>query len=176
MYKSTSHLSDIKLKSPSIVNLISRSTRDLSQIYEIPQSGSSTKNHYIERRYNGTNLNSSKVSPLNGGRESGIGILRQRSNSNDNDNYSETRQYQTMSSDITNPTVTNTIETISKRTVPLNGNVSKEITTTKEVTRKTTSRSPTLKYYDIDNINNSNLNSNSKRVNNGIVIELKNNY
>lgn len=49
IYKSTPHLNDnpneIKLKSPSIVNLISRSTRDLSQI-------NSHDNHsYIERRY-----------------------------------------------------------------------------------------------------------------------------
>ena len=170
MYKSTPHLSEIKLKSPSIVNLISRSTRDLSQIHE----NSPINNHYIDRRYNGSN--SSRISPLNGTKESGIGILRRGSNSTDNDNYSETRQYQTKSNDPTNPTVTNTIETISKRTVPMNGNVSKEVTTTKEVTRKTTSRSPTLKYYDIhDNANNLN-NLHSNRGSNGITIELKNNY
>lgn len=49
IYKSTPHLNDhsseIKLKSPSIVNLISRSTRDLTQI-------NGNDHQYIDRRYN----------------------------------------------------------------------------------------------------------------------------
>lgn len=51
MYKSNPHLNETgpQLKSPSIVNLISRSTRDLSNL----NSREEYNGHYIEKRYNG---------------------------------------------------------------------------------------------------------------------------
>lgn len=224
IYKSTPHLTDnvneIKLKSPSIVNLISRSTRDLSQM-------NGNDHQYIDRRYNSSPFRngtpdlkkstflrglhdqapelyktlhgedemssrnikfaeressgskaSSRSSPIVG-KDSPVGILRRGSNSTDNDNYSETYKYQTKSSDPLNPTVTDTVETFSKKVIPseIDPRTKKETTIERhEVKKVTTSRSfgapspsPTpssLKYYDV----------NHKNGNGGVVIELRNNY
>lgn len=228
IYKSTPHLSDspieVKLKSPSIVNLISRSTRDLSQL-----NGHDHLSSYIDRRYNspiyrngtpdkkspflkglseeeedkGKNIKfseretnststktSSRSSPVINGKDP-IGILRRGSNSTDNENYSETYKYQTKSNDPLNPTVTNTTETFTKKTIPANGTaivhlkdgkpMKKEtVVETHEIKKITSSRnytpSPTgtnLKYFDLTStpINKYNQNGNG-----GVVIELKNNY
>lgn len=222
IYKSTphltEHLNDIKLKSPSIVNLISRSTRDLSQL-------NGNDHQYIDRRYNSSPFRhgtpdlkkntflrglhdqapelyktlhgedetssknikfaereslgskaSSRSSPIVG-KDSPIGILRRGSNSTDNDNYSETFKYQTKSNDPMNPTVTDTVETFSKKVIPseVDPRTKKETTIERhEIKKITTSRSfgtpsPTqtnLKYYDV----------NHKPGNGGVVIELRNNY
>lgn len=220
IYKSTPHLNDnlgeLKLKSPSIVNLISRSTRDLTQL-------NGNEHHpYIDRRYspalrhgtpegNGkkfmrTSLDqiedeivqqknikfseressgskaSSRSSPnAQMGKDSPInGILRRGSNSTDNDNYSETYKYQTKSNDPLNPTVTDTVETFSKKVIPSNVDprTKKEtIVERHEIKKVTTSRnygspsptqtSPNLKYYDVNH---------HKTSNGGVVIELRNNY
>lgn len=223
IYKSTPHLTDnineIKLKSPSIVNLISRSTRDLSQL--------NNDHQYIDRRYNSSPFRhgtpdlkkstflrglhdqapelfktlhgedeinsrnikfaeressgskaSSRSSPIVG-KDSPIGILRRGSNSTDNDNYSETFKYQTKSSDPLNPTVTDTVETFSKKVIPeeIDPRTKKETTVERhEIKKVTTSRNygtpsptnqPSLKYYDVNH---------SKNGNGGVVIELRNNY
>lgn len=228
IYKSTPHLNghmnEIKLKSPSIVNLISRSTRDLSQL-------NGNDHQYIDRRYNSSPFNhdlkkttflrglneqapelyktlhgnggvddevttrnikfaerdssgskaSSRSSPIVG-KDSPIGILRRSSNSTDNDNYCETYKYQTLSNDPVNPTVTDTVETFSKKTIPVNGTGIVDPRTKKEtvverheIKKVTTSRqnfngspSPSsLKYYDVNHHRNGN---------GGVVIELRNNY
>lgn len=229
IYKSTPHLNgnlngEMKLKSPSIVNLISRSTRDLSQL-------NGNDHQYIDRRYNSSpfhqdlkkstlmrgmheqtpehyksshaGLNgiedeiiqknikfvehdnssgskaSSRSSPIVG-KDSPIGILRRSSNSTDNDNYCETYKYQTLSNDPHNPTVTDTVETFSKKIIPSNGPVDprtkkETIVERHEIKKVTTSRnangsspSPTsLKYYDVNHHRNGN---------GGVVIELRNNY
>lgn len=224
IYKSTPHLNDplseIKLKSPSIVNLISRSTRDLSQL-------SGNDHQYIDRRYNSSPFRhgtpdlkkstflrglhdnapelfktlhgeeeissknikfaerdssgskaSSRSSPIVG-KDSPVGILRRGSNSTDTDNYSETYKYQTKSNDPLNPTVTDTVETFSKKVIPseVDPRTKKEtIVERHEIQKVTTSRnfgtpsptqlSPSLKYYDV----------NHKNGNGGVVIELRNNY
>jgi hypothetical protein len=207
IYKSTPHLNghinEIKLKSPSIVNLISRSTRDLTQL-------NGSDHQYIDRRYNSSPFThdykkstngrngieeevlsrnikfaerdssgskaSSRSSPIVG-KDSPIGILRRSSNSTDNDNYSETFKYQTLSNDPVNPTVTDTVETFSKKIIPsdqVDARTKKEtIVERHEIKKVTTSRhlgspSPTsLKYYDINH---------HKNGNGGVVIELRNNY
>lgn len=224
IYKSTPHLNDhlseIKLKSPSIVNLISRSTRDLTQL-------NGNDHQYIDRRYNSSPFRhgtpdlkkstflrglhdqapelyktlhgeedmtarnikfseressgskaSSRSSPIVG-KDSPIGILRRGSNSTDNDNYSETFKYQTKSNDPMNPTVTDTVETFSKKVIPseVDPRTKKEtIVERHEIKKVTTSRSfgtpsptnqPSLKYYDVNH---------SKNGNGGVVIELRNNY
>jgi hypothetical protein len=226
IYKSTPHLNDhlseIKLKSPSIVNLISRSTRDLSQL-------NGNDHQYIDRRYNSSPFRhgtpdlkkstflrglhdqapelyktlhgedenssrnikfaeressgskaSSRSSPIVVGKDSPVGILRRGSNSTDNDNYSETFKYQTKSNDPYNPTVTDTVETFSKKVIPteIDPRTKKEtIVERHEIKKVTTSRSfgtpspvttqPSLKYYDVNH---------SKNGNGGVVIELRNNY
>jgi hypothetical protein len=208
IYKSTPHLngnlSEMKLKSPSIVNLISRSTRDLSQL------NGNDHHQYIDRRYNASpflqkttllrngfedeigtkNIKfvehdssgskaSSRSSPTVG-KDSPVGILRRSSNSTDNDNYCETYKYQTLSNDPQNPTVTDTVETFSKKVIPANGVVDprtkkETIVERHEIKKVTTSRnfngsspSPTsLKYYDVNH---------HKNGNGGVVIELRNNY
>lgn len=199
IYKSTPHLNgnlnEIKLKSPSIVNLISRSTRDLTQL-------NGSDHQYIDRRYNSSPFHqdfNKKSTILRNGIEdelttrnikfaerdssgsktssdSPIGILRRSSNSTDNENYSETFKYQTLSNDPVNPTVTDTVETFTKKTIPsdvVDAKTKKETVVERhEIKKVTTSRnysspSPTgLKYYDI----------NHHRNGNGVVIELKNNY
>lgn len=224
IYKSTPHLTDnineIKLKSPSIVNLISRSTRDLTQL-------NGNDHQYIDRRYNSSPFRhgtpdlkkstflrglhdqapelfktlhgdeeinarnikfaeressgskaSSRSSPIVG-KDSPIGILRRGSNSTDNDNYSETYKYQTKSNDPLNPTVTDTVETFSKKVIPteIDPRTKKETTVERhEIKKVTTSRNfgtpsptqqPSLKYYDVNH---------SKNGNGGVVIELRNNY
>lgn len=209
IYKSTPHLngnlSEMKLKSPSIVNLISRSTRDLSQL-------NGNDHQYIDRRYNASPFQkttllrngfedeigtknikfvehdssgskaSSRSSPTVG-KDSPIGILRRSSNSTDNDNYCETYKYQTLSNDPQNPTVTDTVETFSKKVIPsttvaVDPRTKKEtIVERHEIKKVTTSRnnfnngsspSPTsLKYYDVNHQRNGN---------GGVVIELRNNY
>lgn len=226
IYKSSPHLSEnlsneIKLKSPSIVNLISRSTRDLTQL-------NGNDHQYIDRRYNASPFRhgtpdlkkstflrglhdqapelyktlhgeeenvsrnikfseressgskaSSRSSPIVG-KDSPVGILRRGSNSTDNDNYSETFKYQTKSNDPMNPTVTDTVETFSKKVMPsevVDPRTKKETTVERhEIKKVTTSRSfgtpspspiqPSLKYYDV----------NHKNGNGGVVIELRNNY
>lgn len=211
IYKSTPHLNghmnEIKLKSPSIVNLISRSTRDLTQL-------NGSDHQYIDRRYNSSpfhhELNNNKKSSVlrNGiedeiaaarnikfaerdssgskassrsspivGKDSPMGILRRSSNSTDNDNYCETFKYQTLSNDPVNPTVTDTVETFTKKVIPsdqVDSRTKKEtIVERHEIKKVTTSRnlgspSPTgLKYYDINHHRNGN---------GGVVIELRNNY
>ncbi|KAL7030552.1 hypothetical protein ACKWTF_006706 [Chironomus riparius] len=208
IYKSTphlnGHLNEIKLKSPSIVNLISRSTRDLTQL-------NGSDHQYIDRRYNSSPFTndikkstngrngieeevlsrnikfaerdssgskaSSRSSPIVG-KDSPIGILRRSSNSTDNDNYSETFKYQTLSNDPVNPTVTDTVETFTKKTIipgdQVDARTKKETVVERhEIKKVTTSRhlgspSPTsLKYYDINH---------QKNGNGGVVIELRNNY
>lgn len=224
IYKSTPHLNDhlaeIKLKSPSIVNLISRSTRDLSQL-------NGSDHQYIDRRYNSSPFRngtpdlkkstflrglhdqapelyktlhgdedltqrnikfaeressgskaSSRSSPIVG-KDSPVGILRRGSNSTDNENYSETFKYQTKSNDPMNPTVTDTVETFSKKTIPseVDPRTKKEtIVERHEIKKVTTSRNfgspsptqvPSLKYYDVNH---------NKNGNGGVVIELRNNY
>lgn len=230
IYKSTPHLNghhlngEMKLKSPSIVNLISRSTRDLSQL-------NGNDHQYIDRRYNSSPFHqdfnnkkstfirgmheqtpehykshhgngniedeiitknikfvehdnssgskaSSRSSPIVVGKDSPIGILRRSSNSTDNDNFCETYKYQTLSNDPHNPTVTDTVETFSKKVIPSNGPVDprtkkETIVERHEIKKVTTSRnmngspSPTsLKYYDVNHHNR----------NGGVVIELRNNY
>jgi hypothetical protein len=229
IYKSTPHLNDnpneIKLKSPSIVNLISRSTRDLSQInghdnhsyierrYASPiyrnvtpdkrssylknlseEEDTPSKNiKFVERESTSTSKTSSRGSPVvNGiGNKDPVGILRRSSNSTDNDNYTETYKYQTKSNDPLNPTITNTVETFSKKIIPANGTtivtskdgrpMKKEtIVETHEIKKVTSSRnytpSPTgtnLKYYDVSPTINSKY---SNTGNGGVVIELRNNY
>jgi hypothetical protein len=209
IYKSTPHLNghmnEMKLKSPSIVNLISRSTRDLTQL-------NGSDHQYIDRRYNASPFNtdhkrstfsrngiedeistrnikfaeressgskaSSRSSPTVG-KDSPIGILRRSSNSTDNDNYCETFKYQTLSNDPVNPTVTDTVETFTKKTIPtvvqVDPRTKKETVVERhEIKKVTTSRnfgspSPTgLKYYDV--------NHNRNGGNGGVVIELRNNY
>lgn len=213
IYKSTPHLNghmnqEMKLKSPSIVNLISRSTRDLSQL-------NGSDHQYIDRRYNSSPFHNElkKSSLLRGGtiedevtsrnikfaerdssgskassrssptvgKDSPIGILRRSSNSTDNDNFCETYKYQTLSNDPVNPTVTDTVETFSKKTIPSVTTVQVDPRTKKEtvverheIKKVTTSRnfgspSPTsLKYYDVNHHRNGN---------GGVVIELRgNNY
>ena len=226
IYKSTPHLndnlSDLKLKSPSIVNLISRSTRDLTAL-------NGNDHQYIDRRYNSSPFRhgtpdlkkstflrglheqapelfktlhgeeeissknikfaerdssgskaSSRSSPIVG-KDSPVGILRRGSNSTDNDNYSETYKYQTKSNDPLNPTVTDTVETFSKKIIPseVDPRTKKEtIVERHEIKKVTTSRNfgspsptqqqqPNLKYYDV---------SHGKNGNGGVVIELRNNY
>lgn len=224
IYKSTPHLNDplaeIKLKSPSIVNLISRSTRDLSQL-------NGSDHQYIDRRYNSSPFRngtpdlkkttflrglheqapelyktlhgeedltqrnikfaeressgskaSSRSSPIVG-KDSPVGILRRGSNSTDNENYSETFKYQTKSNDPMNPSVTDTVETFSKKTIPseVDPRTKKEtIVERHEIKKVTTSRNfgspsppqvPSLKYYDVNH---------NKNGNGGVVIELRNNY
>lgn len=206
IYKSTPQLidplGDIKLKSPSIVNLISRSTKDLTSLND---------HHYIDRRYNASSpfratpelrkngymrnydddemntknikfiereslgsKGSSRSSPIVG-KDSPIGILRRGSNSTDNENYSETFKYSTKSNDPSNPSVTDTVETFSKKVIPeeIDPRTKKETTIERhEIKKVTTSRGfagspspPNLKYYDVNHNRNGN-----------VVIELKNNY
>lgn len=210
IYKSTPHLiepaSDImKLKSPSIVNLISRSTKDLTALNDHP---------YIDRRYNASSplritpefrskndigytksyhdddeyvsrnikfvereslgsKGSSRSSPIVV-KDSGT-ILRRGSNSTDNENYTETYKYQTKSSDLNHPSVTDCVETFSKKVIPeeIDDRTKKETTIERhEIKKVTTSRGfpgspspPNLKYYDVNHNRNGN-----------VVIELKNNY
>jgi hypothetical protein len=225
IYKSTPHLNDhhlseLKLKSPSIVNLISRSTRDLTAL-------NGNDHQYIDRRYNSSPFRngtpdykkstflrsmhestpenykilhgdeevtqknikfaeressgskaSSRSSPIIIGKDSPVGILRRGSNSTDNENYSETYKYQTKSNDPMNPTVTDTVETFSKKVIPteIDPRTKKEtIVERHEIKKVTTSRNfgstpsptnqPSLKYYDVNHNRNGN-----------VVIELRNNY
>lgn len=222
IYKSTPHLNDhlseIKLKSPSIVNLISRSTRDLSQL-------NGSDHQYIDRRYNASPFRgtpdlkkttflrglheqapelyktlhgddetssrnikfaeressgskaSSRSSPIVG-KDSPVGILRRGSNSTDNENYSETYKYQTKSNDPMNPSVTDTVETFSKKVIPseVDPRTKKETIIERHEIKKVshfgspsppTLGSPSLKYFDVNH---------SKNGNGGVVIELRNNY
>jgi hypothetical protein len=206
IYKSTPQLidplSDIKLKSPSIVNLISRSTKDLTSLND---------HHYIDRRYNASPFRSTPEPRKNGymkshfdedeivsknikfvereslgskgssrsspivTKDSPVGILRRGSNSTDNENYSETYKYQTKSSDPSNPTVTDTVETFTKKVIPeeIDPRTKKETTIERHEIKKITKSQnfsgspspPNLKYYDVNHNRNGN-----------VVIELKNNY
>lgn len=208
IYKSTPHLIDptidMKLKSPSIVNLISRSTKDLTALNDHPyidrrynassplrvtpefrKNGNGYKSHYdddetvsrnikfVERESLGSK-GSSRSSPIVG-KDSPVGILRRGSNSTDNENYSETYKYQTKSADPLNPSITDCVETFSKKVIPeeIDDRTKKETTIERhEIKKVTTSRGfagspspPNLKYYDVNHNRNGN-----------VVIELKNNY
>ncbi|XP_045497952.1 serine/arginine repetitive matrix protein 5 isoform X1 [Colias croceus] len=79
-----------------------------------------------------------------------------RRESNSSDNYSETYRYQTRSGDPERPSVTDTVETISKKIVPSRDGRSKEIIESREVNSVTKSRGykaepiTTIKYYEND--------------------------
>lgn len=166
MYRSTSHLNDntSQLKSPSIVNLISRSTRDLSSIHRddhdgggyTPRNYTSNGGGYPNGNYsNGYSNGDIKKTvllksvherspemykviheePLGNRlykyreREASLGsrspvtinkdtaaIVRRGSSSTED--YSETFKTTTRSDDPTRPGVTNTVETVSRKTIP----------------------------------------------------------
>lgn len=168
MYKSNPHLSEsaVQLKSPSIVNLVSRSQRDLSRID--PRED--------ERKFNGDYLSDSRsrgiydkkqvflrglqdkapelYKTLHGDeelmryreRESSLGsrspitinkdtasIIRRGSSSTDD--YNETYKYTTKSENPARPTITNTVQNFSKKTLPLkNGHQTIESSEIKTVT------------------------------------------
>ncbi|CRK92310.1 CLUMA_CG005858, isoform A [Clunio marinus] len=121
---------------------------------------------FTERESSGSK-GSSRSSPIVG-KDSPIGILRRGSNSTDNDNYSETYKYQTKSNDPLNPTVTDTVETFSKKVIPteIDPRTKKETTIERhEIKKVTTSRNfgtpspthvPSLKYYDVNHNKNGN--------------------
>lgn len=168
MYKSNPHLSDEKqqLKSPSIVNLISRSQRDLTKIDEddgyTQQYNSNTEKrlngHYHHHNGNNNNITDKRNVFLRGlqdqapelfktlhgdedmrkysfdrngnrERESSLGsrspvtinkdtasIVRRGSSSTED--YSETYKITSKSDDPKRPSVTNTVHSFTKKTVP----------------------------------------------------------
>lgn len=202
MYKSSPHLSDEKsqLKSPSIVNLISRSQRDLTKIDE-----DSDQQQQTSRVFHYNQLNRSNHGPTNGGlekrstflrglqdqapelyrtihggggageddarrmsattttmfipgrldRESSLGsrspvthhlnkdtasIVRRGSTSTADD-YSETYKITSKSDDPRRPSITNTVHSFTKKTVPArNGTRGKETIESNERKSVTTSR------------------------------------
>ncbi|KAG7308707.1 hypothetical protein JYU34_005931 [Plutella xylostella] len=76
-----------------------------------------------------------------------------RRGSNSSDNYSETYRYTTRSGDPERPSVTDTVETVSKKIVPTRDGRGKEIIESREVNSVTKSRGykdgvPSLKYVD----------------------------
>lgn len=75
-----------------------------------------------------------------------------RRGSNSSDNYSETYRYTTRSGDPDRPSVTDTVETVSKKIVPSRDGRSKEIIESREVNSVTKSRGykgePSIKYYE----------------------------
>ncbi|XP_045516410.1 serine/arginine repetitive matrix protein 1 isoform X1 [Pieris brassicae] len=77
-----------------------------------------------------------------------------RRESNSSDNYSETYRYTTRSGDPERPSVTDTVETVSKKIVPSKDGRSKEIIESREVNSVTKSRGYkepiTIKYYESD--------------------------
>lgn len=185
MYKSNPHLSEEKsqLKSPSIVNLISRSQRDLTKIDEDRQYNG----HTPERRYQSTNyMNGGSgvsdkkslflkglqdqapelykslhgdVEPVRNGhgynkyvqreRESSLGshspinkdtasIVRRGSSSTED--YSETYKYTTRSEDPERPSVTNTVHSFTKKTLPVRNGRGTETIESSQRKSVTTSR------------------------------------
>lgn len=202
MYKSSPHLSDEKpqLKSPSIVNLISRSQRDLTKIDE---DSNSDQQHHMNRVFHYNQVNRSSHTPPNnnnninnGGiekrstflrglqdqapelyrtihgdddarrsssttmfipgrldRESSLGsrspvthinkdtasIVRRGSTSTED--YSETYKITSKSDDPRRPSITNTVHSFTKKTVPArNGIRGKETIESNERKSVTTSR------------------------------------
>ncbi|CAK1556336.1 unnamed protein product [Leptosia nina] len=77
-----------------------------------------------------------------------------RRESNSSDNYSETYRYTTRSGDPDRPSITDTVETVSKKIVPSRDGRSKEIIESREVNSVTKSRGykepATIKYYEND--------------------------
>ncbi|XP_061383606.1 serine/arginine repetitive matrix protein 1 isoform X2 [Danaus plexippus] len=75
-----------------------------------------------------------------------------RRESNSSDNYSETYRYTTRSGDPERPSVTDTVETISKKVIPSRDGRSKEIIESRELNSVTKSRGykepPSVKYYE----------------------------
>lgn len=76
-----------------------------------------------------------------------------RRESNSSDNYSETYRYTTRSGDPGRPSVTDTVETVSKKIIPSRDGRSKEIIESREVNSVTKSRGykepvTSVKYYD----------------------------
>lgn len=178
VYKSNPHLSEsgIQLKSPSIVNLVSRSQRDLNLI--------DNNNHDDDRKLNGgyliekRNINGiydtkkqvflkglqdqapELYKTLHGDddlikyreRESSLGsrspitinkdtamIIRRGSSSTDD--YNETYKYTTKSDDPNRPSITNTVQNFTKKTIPSkDGSNRKETIESSEMKTVTTSR------------------------------------
>lgn len=188
-YKSTSHLIDpprsnlgggsssngLGLKSPSIVNLISRSQRDLTTINDNELYSTPIKNRPTTLLTNGTNGHSidkkslflrglqdqapelyktlvgedrHRASPFrsaigNNFRESSIGsrspvtinkdtaqIIRRGSSSTDD--FSETYRYTTRGTDPHRPSVTNTVQNTSRKTIPSKDGRGREVINTSE--------------------------------------------
>ncbi|XP_041979041.1 serine/arginine repetitive matrix protein 2 isoform X2 [Aricia agestis] len=76
-----------------------------------------------------------------------------RRESNSSDNYSETYRYTTRSGDPERPSVTDTVETVSKKVIPSRDGRSKEVIESREVNSVTKSRGykepvASVKYYD----------------------------
>nr|XP_026492393.1 serine/arginine repetitive matrix protein 1 isoform X1 [Vanessa tameamea] len=75
-----------------------------------------------------------------------------RRESNSSDNFSETYRYTTRSGDPERPSVTDTVETVSKKIIPSRDGRSKEIIESREVNSVTKSRGykepPAVKYYE----------------------------
>lgn len=188
MYKSNPHLNDqqlgSQLKSPSIVNLISRSTRDLSNVGTSPSNG-----YHIEKRYSSTSASngvdkkhmflkdlhekspelfkvineeplthSYKVrereafvrnkSPMTINKDT-ASIVRRGSSSTED--YAETFNTTHHSTDPSRPGVTNTTETISRKTIPSPDGRGQRIVESREVRSTTHNRfrgSEPLKYID----------------------------
>lgn len=159
MYRSTSHLNDnaTQLKSPSIVNLISRSTRDLSSIHRDEHDGYTPRNYSNGYTNGGSNDVKKTIllksvhertpelyrpiiheDPRNGklystryarehdssfGSRSPVTLNKDtaaivRRGSSSTEDYSETFKSTSRSDDPNRPGVTNTVETVSRKTVP----------------------------------------------------------
>lgn len=184
-YKSTSHLHDqprsnisssngLGLKSPSIVNLISRSQRDLTTINDNELYSTPIKNRPTTLLTNGNSSHIDKKSLFlrglqdqapelyktlveedrgrsspyrtalsNNFKESSIGsrspvtinkdtaqIIRRGSSSTDD--FAETYRYTTRGGEVGRPSVTNTVQNVSRKTVPAKDGRGREIINTSE--------------------------------------------
>lgn len=190
MYKSNPQLhrleeNPIGLKSPGIVSMLSRSQRDLTQENENDFSTTYTsryiKNGYDktkkerspERNWNtkpvaySTPLKSSRIANYNTDMYEQPTRLSEypRRGSNSTDDYSETYHITSRNDDPSRPSVTNTVKSFSKKTVPTQNGRSMHIesTETRSVT-KSRFREP-VKYE-----NGNKFSSNNR----GVVIEVKN--
>lgn len=170
MYKSNPHLTEsaVQLKSPSIVNLVSRSQRDLSRIDPHEDNVKFNGDYFSDNRNHRGIYDKKQVflkglqdkapelyKTLHGDeemmryreRESSLGsrspttinkdtasIVRRSSSSTNND-YNETYKFTTKSDDPYRPSISNTVQNFSKKTLPLkNGHQTIESSETKTVT------------------------------------------
>lgn len=180
MYKSNPHLNESgpQLKSPSIVNLVSRSTRDLTKMdYDdirrdrLNGNISSNNNIVYDKRQvflkslqdqapelyktlhgdediKTTNKNLFKYSERETsslGSRSPITINKDtasiiRRGSSSTDDYNETYKFVTKSDDPKNPSITNTVQSFSKKTIPTRDGSRKETIESSEIKTVTKSR------------------------------------